>query len=127
MDHHVVVVSAEEIAPDTRRILVERPLDYEAYPGQAADLAIDEDGWWDKPRPLTFRRTSDPECLEFVVHAHGEVDPVTRRLADVGQGDRLLLSEAWSEDIPGAFFGGWRRAQARRSEAPTRSHRAHAA
>lgn len=112
MDHHVVVVSAEEIGPDTRRILVERPLDYEAHPGQAADLAIDEDGWWDQPRPLTFRRTADPEILEFVVHST-DADPVTRRLASVGQGDRLVLSEPWAEDIPGIYFGGWRRDKAR--------------
>ena len=109
MDHHVVVVSAEEIAPDTRRIIVERPLGYEAYPGQAADIAIDEEGWWDQPRPLSFRRTNDPECLEFIVHAGPETDAVTRRLASVAQGERLVLSEAWKEDIPGAFFGGWRR------------------
>ncbi|HUF57156.1 MAG TPA: hypothetical protein VMM55_11425 [Thermohalobaculum sp.] len=109
MDHHVVVVSAEEIAPDTRRILVERPLGYEAWPGHAVDLAIDEEGWWDKPRPLTFRRTSDPATLEFIVRANADMDEVTRRIVGVGQGDRLVMSEAWKEDIPGAFFGGWRR------------------
>ena len=113
MEHHVVVISAEELGHDTRRIVVERPIDYEVYPGQAADLAIDEDGWWDKPRPLHFRRTDDPECLEFIVHAHSGVDPVTRRLAEVSQGDRLVLSDPWAEDVPGVFFGGWRRETAR--------------
>lgn len=111
MDYHVFVLSAVDIGSDTRRIVVERPTGYQVRAGQAADVAVDEDGWWDKPRPFHFRRTDDPECLEFVLRTYSEADPVARRIARLKRGDRLVISDAWADDMPNVFFGGWRRPQ----------------
>lgn len=109
MDYSVHVLRADESAPGVLRIVVERPNGYDARPGEAADLAVDEDGWWDQPRPLHFRRTDDPETLEFTLRLYAEADPVARRLAGLEPGDRLTLSAPWSENTPDVFFGGWRR------------------
>ena len=109
MDHSVYVLSVSEFAPDTFRIVVERPHGYRARAGQAAEIAIDEDGWWDQPRPFTFRQAEDPECLEFVVRAYADADPVMARLATLRRGDRLALGDPMAESMPNVFFGGWRR------------------
>lgn len=108
MDHSVYVISVTEIGRDTRRIAIERPKGYEVRAGEATDVAVDEDGWWDQVRPFHFRRTDDPDFLEFVVRLYGDADPVQRRLAAVRAGDRLRISRPWAEDL-GVFFGGWRR------------------
>lgn len=111
MDHQVYVLSATEIGPNTHRIVIERPAGYEVFRGQATDVAIDEDGWWDKARPIHFRRSDDPECLEFVMFTYTDADPVARRFARLQRGDRLVITDAWAEDVPNVFYGGWRRPQ----------------
>lgn len=127
MDYHVFVLSASEIGRNTHRIVIERPEGYQVRPGQAADVAVDEDGWWDKPRPFHFRRADDPECLEFVVRSYAEADPVARRIARLKRGDRLVISDAWANDVPNVFFGGWRRPQVLPQPAAIRQQRPQAA
>lgn len=112
MDHHVVVLGVTAVGQDTYRILVERPMGYEVRAGQAADIALDEAGWWDKPRPFHFRRVDDDDTLEFVVRAN-ELDTVIGRLCKVRKGDSLVISAPLEDEIPDVFFGGWRRPQMR--------------
>lgn len=109
MDYHVCVLEIAEAGDSAWRVVVERPAGYAIERGHLVELAIDEAGWWDKPRPLSLRRITEDDELEFVFFLNDDSDPVVRRMSKMRKGDHVVISEPVWEDIPDIFFGGWRR------------------
>ena len=76
-----VLKAKSALTHDTNRYVFSRPDGMQFEPGQAAELAIQKDGWKDAGRPFTFvSMPSDPD-LEFVIKSYPDHDGVTEQLA----------------------------------------------
>lgn len=105
--YNVKILNTEFITPDVKRITVEKPKGYSFIPGQAADVAIDGEGWEDQLRPFTFTSLTTARTLEFIIKIYREHDGVTKRIGLLHAGDRLILHEpfgAITYQGPGFFL-----------------------
>lgn len=93
MPHVVKIIKAMFITPNVKRFVVERPVGYKFTPGQATDVAINEDIWRDRPRPFTFTNLPTSKQLEFVIKIYDDHDGVTKRLGQLPIGAELILHE----------------------------------
>jgi len=92
MAHRVRIIEAENVTHNVRRFRIERPGGYAFVPGQATDVAIDQDGWREEKRPFTFTGLKEWPDLEFTIKTYSDHDGVTNRLATLGPGDALLIA-----------------------------------
>ncbi len=60
-------------------------------PGQAAELAVDKDGWREKAHPFTFTSLPYEDHLEFTIKIYPEHKGVTEELSKLEVGDSILL------------------------------------
>lgn len=105
----VKVLDAHFITHDVKRFVVEKPDGYVFVPGQATDVAINLEGWEDKPRPFTFTGLNKWEYLEFMIKMYPERNGVTKMLSRVNAGDELILGEPFGAITyhgPGVFIAG---------------------
>lgn len=108
-DYRVKILNTEFITPDVKRITVEKPKGYSFIPGQATDIAIDEQGWRDQLRPFTFTSLTSARTLEFIIKIYSDHEGVTKRIGLLHEGDHLLLHEpfgAITYQGPGFFIAG---------------------
>lgn len=109
MPHAVPILATDWVTHNVRRFRLEKPTGFRFEPGQATDVAIDEEGWRERRRPFTFTSLNDWEQLEFTIKIYPERHAVTERLADLAPGARLLIDEPWgtiSYAGPGTFIAG---------------------
>mgnify|MGYP001823138546 CR=1 FL=1 len=109
MTHQLTLLETTPLTPDTRLYVFTKPDNYSFEPGQATELALDQDDWRDEARPFTF--TSDPaaDVLSFVIKSYPKRDGVTKRLASLQPGDTVLVGEPWGaiqDKGPGVFIAG---------------------
>lgn len=109
MGHRVAVLDVTEFAPEAFRIVIERPEGYVVRRGEAADVALGEEGLSAFARPFHFRGVDDPDRLEFTVFAYADADPLLHRFVTLQPGDLVSISDAYRPDVRDAFLGGWRR------------------
>ncbi|MGO1468608.1 MAG: FAD-binding oxidoreductase [Tissierella sp.] len=64
-------------------------------PGQAAEVAIDKDGWRDKGNPFTFTSLPPEDHLEFTIKIYPDHECVTEELSKLEVGDRLILKDVF--------------------------------
>lgn len=95
MAHKVHILEVENVTHDVRRFRVERPAGYAFVPGQATDVAIDQDGWRDEKRPFTFTGLRQWPDLEFTIKIYSDHEGVTNRLGALQKGDSLLIEDPW--------------------------------
>lgn len=60
-------------------------------PGQAAEIAVDKDGWRDKAHPFTFTSLPSEEHLEFTIKIYPDHKGVTNELSKLSVGDNIIL------------------------------------
>lgn len=109
MPHPVKILAIGDVTHDVKRFVVERPANYDFEPGQAAEVALDLDGWRDEKRPFTFTSLTSNPNLEFTIKRYPEHDGVTVRLHQLDIGDTLLLDDVWGAikyTKPGVFIAG---------------------
>jgi hypothetical protein len=107
--HKSRILDKTAISHDVNRWIVEKPDGYQFVPGQATELALNKEGYRDKPRPFTFTSLAEDPHLEFIIKTYSERDGVTDRMDDLTVGDELLLGEpfgAISYRGPGTFIAG---------------------
>lgn len=108
MEPHVVEIkSTVYITPDVKRFVLTKPKGFKFEPGQGCDIAIDEDGWRSRKRPMTFTSLPTSRSLEMIVKIYPEHKGVTARMALLRKGDRLLVHEVFGTiqyKGPGTFF-----------------------
>jgi NAD(P)H-flavin reductase len=94
MTHTVRILSIAAVTHDVRRLRVEKPAGFEFVPGQATEVAIDDDRWREEKRPFTFTSLNHWPELEFTikVYDHGGV---TEQIGRLQAGDRLIIGEPW--------------------------------
>ena len=95
MSDKVKILSVSDVTHDVRRFTVEKPDGFEFVPGQATEVAIDQDEWRDEKRPFTFTSLDDWPELEFIIKIYPDHDGVTKQLGKLQAGDHLLIGEPW--------------------------------
>lgn len=109
MSHRVEIRDVANVTHNVRRLRVERPDGLEFRPGQAAEVAVDADGWRAEKRPFTFTSLPDEEGLEFTIKIYPDHDGVTDRIGTLSAGDALLVGDPWGTITykgPGVFIAG---------------------
>ncbi|MEM8653520.1 MAG: FAD-binding oxidoreductase [Pseudomonadota bacterium] len=86
MPHSLTLRTVAPVTHDTRRYVFGRPADFDFAPGQAAELAICQDGWRDEARPFTFTSLQGDDEIEFVIKSYPSHKGMTEELADVEPG-----------------------------------------
>lgn len=113
--HRGRVLHREQLAEKTHLYIVEKPDDFTFRPGQAVELAIDEEGWRDEKRPFTITSLPSNPRLEFVIKSYpvrnnSDHDGMTEHLGrEVEVNDRVIFSDAWGAieyQGPGVFIAG---------------------
>lgn len=107
--HTCQILAVESVTHDVRQFVVERPGGYGFEPGQATEVAVDDEKWRDKKRPFTFTGLPDNPNLEFTIKLYPSHADVTDHLGDLKPGDRLILHDVWGAITyrgPGVFIAG---------------------
>jgi len=96
MEEHIVrIISAEHVTHNVKRFKVEKPAGYSFIPGQATEVAINQEGWKDERRPFTFTSLNEWDHLEFTIKIYDDHNGVTHQLGTLQAGDELLLHDVW--------------------------------
>lgn len=109
MTHRLTVRSIAPVTHDTYRLILPKPDGYAWKPGQATEIALDQEGWRDEKRPFTFVNDPKADTIELVIKSYPDHDGVTKRIAELQEGDALLLEEPWGaihDEGPGVFLAG---------------------
>jgi len=106
-DHIVKILKIEAVTHDVNQYTVTRPPQYHFEPGQATELSINKDGYREEARPFTFTSLPDDEHLQFTIKSYISHDGVTKKLAQLREGDELIIRDVWGAikyDGPGVFL-----------------------
>ncbi|OWU85771.1 flavodoxin reductase [Oceanicola sp. 22II-s10i] len=109
MTHTLTLKTIEPVTPDTYHLVFDRPKSLSFQPGQGVDLALDRDGWRDEARPFTPVSLPDEPTLDFVIKSYPDHDGVTKRIARMEPGDRVVIDDPWGairDEGPGVFIAG---------------------
>ena len=113
--HRGRVLHRESLANNVNSYIVEKPEGFEFLPGQAVELAIDQENWQEEKRPFTMTSLPSDPRLEFIVKSYPteqfpDHDGMTEHLgADINVGDRVLFGDPWGAiqyQGPGVFIAG---------------------
>lgn len=107
MTDTIVLKDVVPLTHDTNRYIFSRPEGLDFEPGQAAEIAINAEGWKDEGRPFTFTSQPDESDLEFVIKSYPDHDGVTEQLATLKAGATAELEGpfgAIKDEGPGVFL-----------------------
>src|SRR3954471_24835305 len=107
--HFVRIQSIRKITHDVIQLKTDRPLNYEFTPGQAAEIALNNEKWQDEKRPFTFTSLPEDNFLEFTIKVYPSHNGVTNQLAQAKENDELLLYEVFGTiryEGEGVFIAG---------------------
>lgn len=105
----VKILSVEPVTHNVRRFTVEKPEGYTFIPGQATEVAINQDRWREERRPFTFTALNEWDHLEFTIKIYNDHQGVTHQLGQLVSGDELVLHDVWGAiqyKGPGTFIAG---------------------
>lgn len=109
MPHIVKINQIQSITHDVNRYIVDKPSGYSFLPGQATDVAINQEEWKEEKRPFSFTALPDADHLEFVIKSYHDHDGVTHQLDQLKVGDELILEDSWGAiqyNGKGVFIAG---------------------
>ncbi|GAB2498358.1 FAD-binding oxidoreductase [Algoriphagus taiwanensis] len=95
MSDVVKILEIESLTHDVKRYKAEKPKGYSFTPGQACEVAINQDGYREEKRPFTFTSLPDEDHLEFVIKSYHDHDGVTKKIDSLQVGDELIVDESW--------------------------------
>ena len=106
--HTLILRDVAPLTHDTVRMTFARPDGFPDWEvGQAADLALDRDGWRDEAKPYTFVSPPGSDEIVFVIRSKDEHDGVSCRITDLAPGDTVLSGDprgAIRDRGPGVFL-----------------------
>lgn len=109
MTHRLTLQSIKQVTHNVVHLTFDKPEGFDFTPGQATELALDQDGWRDEGRPFTFTSLPEEDTLDFVIKSYPDHDGVTARIPKLRPGDHVLIGDAWGaiEDKgDGVFIAG---------------------
>ncbi len=107
--HRTEIISVDSVTHDVKRFRIAEPDDFDFKVGDAAEIALDRDGWREETRPFTMTSLPEEKCLEFTIKGYPEHDGVTEKLHALSAGDSLLITdpfETFRYEEPGVFIAG---------------------
>jgi len=97
----------EYVTHDVQRYILSKPEGFDFRPGQAIDLTIDDDQWREQRHPFTLTNRVGDRVLELMIKSYENRDGITRQLARLSPGSRLLISDPFDSfhyEGPGWFI-----------------------
>lgn len=91
----VDVLNITSLTHDVKRITTRKPAGYTFSPGQATEVAINQEGYREEKRPFTFTSLPDDDHLEFTIKSYHDHDGVTHKMDSLAEGDQLIIDDAW--------------------------------
>lgn len=92
MGNHILKIkSINNVTHDVLRIVTDKPAKFEFKPGQAADIAINKNGWLKEERPFSFTNLPANDSLEFTIKTYPDQESVTNELLQLKPNDELVL------------------------------------
>ena len=85
----------EDVTHNVLRFKLEKSSEIKFQPGQAAEIAIDKDGWRDEAHPFTFTSIPSDDDLEFTIKIYPEHEGLTNELSKLSEGDHLILKSVF--------------------------------
>jgi ferredoxin-NADP reductase len=107
--HIVKIQSIRNVTHDVLQIMTEKPAGYAFTPGQATEVAINEEKWTEQKRPFSFTSLPDAGFLEFTIKTYPARKGVTAELLNLKPNDELILHDVWgaiSYKGEGVFIAG---------------------
>lgn len=107
--HNVKIKKIEQLTPDVKRYVVEKPEGYSFQPGQATEVSVKKEGWKEEGRPFTFTNLPEDDYLEFTIKSYPSHEGVTDKMDDLKEGDELIIGDSWGAITykgPGVFIAG---------------------
>lgn len=96
MEQHIVkILDITPLTHDVRRVRLEKPTGYQFIPGQATEVAVNENQWEKEARPFTFTCLNDEPYLEFSIKVYSDHDGVTKKIGSLHAGDELIIHDVW--------------------------------
>lgn len=92
MKHQILTIDKiEKVTHNVLRFTLLNMNEISFVPGQAAEIAVDKDGWREKGNPFTFTSLPYEDYLEFTIKIYPEHQGVTNELSKLEVGDHLIL------------------------------------
>jgi ferredoxin-NADP reductase len=91
----VRILEIQSLTHDVKLFKVSKPQGYEFVPGQATEVAINQEGWKGEKRPFTFTSLPEESHLEFVIKSYHDHDGVTKQFDTLSAGDELIIDDSW--------------------------------
>lgn len=91
MPDRSILKSKTAVTHDTNHYVFSRPDGMAFEPGQAAEIAIQKDGWRDEGRPFTFTSMPSDSDLEFVIKTYPDHDGVTEQMSLLEPGAEVTI------------------------------------
>jgi ferredoxin-NADP reductase len=107
MSDKSILKSKTALTHDTIRYVFSRPEGLQFEPGQAAEIAIQKDGWQENGRPFTFTSMPSETDLEFVIKTYPDHDGVTEQMSLLEPGAEITIDGpfgAIEDQGPGVFL-----------------------
>lgn len=93
--HKVKILHVQFETHDTKRLITTKPEGYEFEPGQATEIAINQEGWTEEKRPFTFTNLPEDSVLEFTIKEYPDHKGVTQQIHQLQPEDELFIGDAW--------------------------------
>ena len=109
MSYNLDIQKKQWPAHNVIRLRLEKPEGFHFEPSQAIELTLDEEKFDDHWAPFTFTNLDSEDQLELTIRVYFDHDRLTKRLAELDQGDKVRITEPWDsfEDRgPGVFIAG---------------------
>ncbi|RMA43163.1 FAD-binding oxidoreductase [Rhodophyticola porphyridii] len=109
MSYSLTLQDISTVTHDTRCLRFDRPEGFAFEPGQAAEIALDRDGWRDEGRPFTMTSQPEDPFLEFVIKIYPDHDGVTEQIATMTPGEKVQAGDpfgAITDHGAGTFIAG---------------------
>lgn len=105
----VKITGIEHVTHDTLIITTSKPGNYSFRPGQATDVAINQNGESEEKRPFTFTSLPENDEIEFIIKTYPSHEGLTDKLLELKTGDKLVLHEVFGSITykgEGCFIAG---------------------
>lgn len=110
MEQHIVkILSTNFVTHDVKRIRLEKPESYTFIPGQATEIAVNQEEWKNEKRPFTFTALNEKNYLEFTIKIYDDHKGVTNQIGKLKEGDTLIIHDVWGAihyNGEGTFIAG---------------------
>jgi len=90
-DHRVKILRIEQLTPNVKSFIVEKPKGYVFHPGSHTHIKLEDSKFKDKKHPFTICSLNRDNFLEFIIK--GYPGGITEELHDLKEGDEIIIDD----------------------------------